>query len=366
VEYPIFDGHNDLAWELRRRTRGDLAALDLRADHTASGLHTDLPRLKAGRVGAQFWSVYAPDGPDAVAMALEQIDVVRRLAVRYPDDLVLAVDAEGVEQAAAAGRVASLIGVEGGHLIGGSLGVLRMFHALGARYLTLTHVRNTEWADSATDTPRAGGLTDFGRDVVRELNRLGMLVDLAHVAPSTMHAALDVSSAPAFFSHSSARALCDTPRNVPDDVLARVRDTNGVVMVTFVPGFLNEECREWMVREQVEEERLLASYAMDDPAWADGLRAWVDANPPPPSDVSDVADHVEYVREVAGLDAVGLGSDFDGMGTTPDGLADVSAYPALMTELAGRGWSSPELGALGWGNALRVLRDTEAAARASA
>lgn len=363
MEQLIFDGHNDLAWELRRRTRGDLDALDLRADHAASGLHTDLPRLRAGRVGAQFWSVYAPDGPDAVAHALEQIDVVRRLAAHYPDDLALAVDADGVSRAAAGGRVASLIGVEGGHLIGNSLAVLRMFHALGARYLTLTHVRNTDWADSATDTPRAGGLTDFGRDVVRELNRLGMLVDLAHVAPATMHAALDVSSAPAFFSHSSARALCDTPRNVPDDVLARVRDTNGVVMVTFVPGFLNEECRQWMVLEQLEEERLLGSFAMDDPGFAAGVRAWIDAHPSPPCGVSDVADHVEHVREVAGLDAVGLGGDFDGTGTTPDGLDDVAGYPALLDELAGRGWSAAELRALGWDNALRVLRDTEAAAR---
>jgi membrane dipeptidase len=362
VSYPVFDGHNDLAWELRRRVRGDLAAFDLTSDRSGTGVHTDLPRLRAGGVGAQFWSVYAPDGPAAVIQGLEQLDVVRRLAAHYPDDLVLAPDAAGVEQARATGRIASLIGVEGGHLIGNSLGVLRMLHALGARYLTLTHSRNNDWADSATDQPRLGGLSDFGRTVVRELNRLGMLVDLSHVAPATMHAALDVSTAPAFFSHSSARALCDAPRNVPDDVLVRVRDTGGVVMVTFVPGFLTEECRRWMDAEQVEEERLLASYAMDDPAFADGVAAWTAANPPPPCGLSDVADHVEHVREVAGVEAVGLGSDFDGTGTTPEGLGDVSAYPALLATLAERGWSDAELHALCWDNALRVLRATEAAA----
>ena len=279
MDYPVFDGHNDLPWELRRRVRGDLGALDLRTDRSATGLHTDLPRLRTGRVGAQFWSVYAPDGPAAVATALEQIDLVRRLVRAYPDDLVLALDAADVERAVAAGRIASLAGVEGGHLIGNSLGVLRMLHALGARYLTLTHVRNTDWADSATDEPRVGGLNDFGREVVRELNRLGMLADLSHVAPSTMHAALEVSVAPAFFSHSSARALCDHPRNVPDDVLARVRDTGGVVMVTFVPGFLNEECREWMDALVAEESRLSLSVPMDDPAWAAGEAAWIAGEP---------------------------------------------------------------------------------------
>ncbi len=362
MDFPVFDGHNDLPWELRRRVRGDLGALDLRTDRSATGLHTDLPRLRTGRVGAQFWSVYAPDGPAAVATALEQIDLVRRLVRAYPDDLVLALDAADVERAVAAGRIASLAGVEGGHLIGNSLGVLRMLHALGARYLTLTHVRNTDWADSATDEPRVGGLNDFGREVVRELNRLGMLADLSHVAPSTMHAALEVSVAPAFFSHSSARALCDHPRNVPDDVLARVRDTGGVVMVTFVPGFLNEECREWMDALVAEESRLSLSFPMDDPAWAAGEAAWIAANPQPPCGVADVADHVEHVREIAGPDAVGIGSDFDGMPTTPTGLADVAGFPALVAELAGRGWSEAELRGLCWANALRVLRDTAAAA----
>jgi len=243
---PIIDGHNDLAWELRCRVGYDFDRLDVGVDQSAAGLHTDLPRLRAGGVAAQFWSVFVPctlSGDAAVAATLEQIDAVRRMIERYSEDLSLATSAEEVQRSRTEGRVASLLGIEGGHSIACSLGALRMMHALGARYLTLTHNKNTPWADSATDTPAVHGLSDFGREVVRECNRLGMLVDLSHVAPATMHAALDVSAAPAFFSHSSARALCDHPRNVPDDVLSRVRDSGGLVMVTFVPGFLTEECR---------------------------------------------------------------------------------------------------------------------------
>ncbi|GII26058.1 dipeptidase [Planosporangium mesophilum] len=357
----IFDGHNDLAWELRQRVRYDFDALDIAADQSATGLHTDLPRLRAGGVGAQYWSVYVagePAGEAAVSATLEQIDAVRRLVARHPEHLALATNADSVERARAQGRIASLLGAEGGHSINCSLGTLRMLYELGVRYLTLTHVRNTPWADSATDEPAVGGLSPFGHEVVREMNRLGMLVDLSHVAPSTMHAALDTSQAPAFFSHSSARALCDHPRNVPDDVLTRVRDSGGVVMVTFVPGFVVEECRAWTAEMIDATERLSETYPDRGPAWEEARAAWKRANPRPPCTVADVADHVEHVREVAGVDHVGLGGDYDGCLNLPDGLEDVSGYPALLAELAGRGWSDADLGKLAWHNALRVLRDT--------
>ena len=369
AEAPVFDGHNDLIWELRRRVRYDLGALDVGRDQRATGLHTDLPRLRGGGVGAQFWSVYVPcqlAGDAAVAATLEQVDAVHALIARYPGDLALSATAGEVERARAAGRVAALLGMEGGHSIAASLGVLRMAYALGVRYLTLTHARNTPWADSATDSPGVGGLSPFGHEVVRECNRLGMLVDLSHVAVSTMHAALDTSTAPAFFSHSSARALCDHVRNVPDEVLRRVADTGGIVMVTFVPGFLNEPCRAWTDELVAEEERLDTAYPPGGSAWYAARDAWVAAHPPPPCGVGDAADHVEHVREVAGVGAVGLGGDFDGTVVTPDGLADVAGYPALLAELARRGWSDAELQQLSWHNALRVLRDTEAAARRAA
>jgi membrane dipeptidase len=358
----VIDGHNDLPWKLRRRPDG----IDLGTDQSAAGLHTDLPRLRSGGVGAQFWSVYVPcsfEGGAAVTATLEQIDIVRRLVERYPDDLALATSADEVERAVAGGRIASLMGVEGGHSIDCSLGVLRMLYDLGARYLTLTHFANTPWADSATDDPAVGGLSAFGREVVRECNRLGVLVDLSHVAPSTMDAALDISVAPAFFSHSSARALCDHVRNVPDDVLLRVRDTQGVVMVTFVPGFLTEQCRAWIGTYLDEYQRLERQLGPDSPEWTDAEAAWLAANPRPPCGVADVADHVEHVRAVAGVDHVGLGGDMDGVLALPDGLDGVDGYPALLAELAGRGWSDDELAKLTWHNALRVLRETEEVAR---
>lgn len=361
---PVVDGHNDLAWELRWRVGYDFDRLDLAVDQTATGLQTDLPRLRAGGVGGQFWSVFVPcslAGDAAVAATLEQIDAVRRMVARYPDAFALATTAAEVAQAYAAGRIASLLGIEGGHSIAGSLGTLRMMHALGCRYLTLTHGRNTPWADSATDTPAVGGLTAFGREVVRECNRLGVLVDLSHVAPTTMHAALNVTAAPAFFSHSSARALCDHPRNVPDDVLVRVRDTDGIVMVTFVPGFLTEPCRQWHVHMNAELDRLTAGTPDTGPEWIAARTAWIAANPPPPCGVADVADHIEHVREVAGVDHVGLGGDFDGTATVPSGLSGVDGYPNLLLELAGRGWSDADLARLTSQNALRVLRATESA-----
>jgi membrane dipeptidase len=366
---PIVDGHNDLPWELRRRVFYDLEALDISADTTALGLHTDIPRLYEGGVGAQFWSVYVSydlPGPEAVRATLEQIDCVRRMAERYPDQLTLARTADEVETAHAGGRIASLIGMEGGHSIGASLATLRMMYDLGARYMTLTHNRNTPWADSATDEPVHNGLTDFGREVVRECNRLGVMADLSHVAPATMHATLDVSTTPAFFSHSSARALCDHPRNVPDDVLTRVRDSNGVVMVTFVPAFVNNDCRAWFAEFMDYRKTILpGQYTEDSPEWGAAEKAWTAENPMPPCGVTDVADHVEHVRAVAGIDHVGLGGDFDGVPSTPTGLSGVDSYPNLLGELAERGWSDAELGKLTWHNALRVLRDTEAASRSA-
>ena len=365
VPVSVVDGHNDLAWELRWRAGSDFDAMDVAADQSAAGLHTDLPRLRAGGVAAQFWSVYVPcslAGDAAVAATLEQVDAVRRMIDRYPEHLAWAGIAEQIERCRAAGRVASLLGMEGGHSIGCSLGALRMMYALGVRYLTLTHAQNTPWADSATDTPAVGGLSAFGREVVRECNRLGMLVDLSHVATSTMHAALDVSTAPAFFSHSSARALCDHPRNVPDDVLNRVRDSGGIVMVTFVPGFLTEQCREWYDRMQAASDRAAAEAGEHSPEWYAARAAWIRANPRPPCGVHDVADHVEHVRAVAGVDHVGLGGDFDGTAALPDGLSGVDGYPALFAELARRGWSAADIDKLAWHNALRVVRATESAA----
>jgi membrane dipeptidase len=362
---PIVDGHNDLPWELRHRVGYDFDRLDVAADTRAAGLHTDLPRLRAGGVGAQFWSVFVPcrlTGEAAVRATLEQIDCVRRLAARYPDQLALATTADEVEAARAGGRIASLIGMEGGHSIDSSLATLRMMHVLGARYMTLTHNEHTPWADSAARPSVVGGLSAFGREVVRECNRVGVMADLSHVAPVTMHATLDTSTAPAFFSHSSARALCDHPRNVPDDVLERVRDSNGIVMVTFVPAFLNQTSREWFAELSAHEE---AGYPQDAPEWYEARAASIAANPPPPCGVSDVADHVEHVRAVAGVDHVGLGGDFDGVVVQPIGLDGVDRYPALLEELAARGWSDADLARLTWHNALRVLRDTEAAARAA-
>jgi membrane dipeptidase len=367
-EAPVVDGHNDLPWAHRVRMRSDFTALDIGRDTASAGLHTDLPRLRRGGVGAQFWSAFVPStlpGHEAVTATLEQIDAIHRMAQRYPDDLVLATSADDMEAARRAGKVASLIGVEGGHSIACSLGTLRMMYALGVRYLTLTHFQNNEWADSATDVPGVGGLSDFGREVVRECNRLGVMADLSHVADSTMHATLDVSTAPAFFSHSSARALCGHERNVPDDVLLRVRDTNGIVMVTFVPGFLTEECRIWIDALLAESKSMAARHGDESPEYRAAEATWLRDNPRPPCTVADVADHVEHVRAVAGVDHIGVGGDYDGVVALPDGLEGVDGYPRLVEELAARGWSDTDLAKLTWRNAVRVLRDTETAANAA-
>ena len=376
---PIIDGHNDLPMQLRARAGYDVSGLSRRRPE----FHTDIPRLRAGGVGAQFWSVYVPSGlpePEAVVATMEQIDAVYRLAAAYPDDLVMAFCAADVERAIGAGRIASLIGIEGGHSLATSLGVLRSFARLGARYVTLTHNDNTSWADSAAEAPAAGGLTDVGRAIVVEMQRIGVLVDLAHVAPVTMHAALDAASAPVIFSHSSARAITDHHRNVPDDVLARLRDNRGVVQLTFVPSFISEEVRAWGAAATAERERLglsadegpwpraphpgedpmavVASVPPPEPA-DDRFAAWLAAHPRPTATVAQVADHVEHAREVAGVEHIGLGGDFDGTETLPAGLEDVSGYPRLLAELAGRGWSEPDLEALTGRNILRVLHESE-------
>jgi membrane dipeptidase len=353
---PVFDGHNDLPWALRQAGTGDPDLIDIAA--SVSFTQTDLPRLAAGGVGAQFWSVYVPaelDGDAAVATTLEQVDLVCRLIARHPGSLGLALTAADAERIMAAGKVASLIGAEGGHSIGCSLGVLRALHALGVRYLTLTHNRNVPWADSATDEPACGGLTDFGRDVVNQMQRIGMLVDLSHVSPDTMSDALDAATAPVMFSHSSARALTDHPRNVPDAILERLAGNGGVAMVTFVPAFVSSACRDWETAAAAEAARRGIDYR-NIQSRAE-LEDWVRANPMPAATIADVADHVDHVREVAGLDHVGIGGDFDGTSKLPRGLEDVSCYPALFAELIDRGWSATDCGKLANGNILRVLRD---------
>jgi membrane dipeptidase len=374
ARFPLIDGHNDLPWALRERAGGEVGRLRFASAGSSAddpctvnlaapvtGTHTDLPRLAAGGVGAQFWSVYVPSalaGDRAVAAVLEQADLARRMIAQYPEALGLALSAADVERIFASGRVASLLGAEGGHAIAGSLGVLRMLHALGVRYLTLTHNANVGWADSATDEPEAKGLTDFGREVVREMQRIGMLVDLSHVAVSTMHHALDVARAPVIFSHSSARALCDSPRNVPDDVLARLAGNGGVCMVTFVPAFVSQQCAEWLAEFKAEAAR--RGLDPKDFGQLDRIKdEWRAAHPPPKATLGQVADHVEHVRKVAGVAHVGIGGDFDGTVDVTAGLEDVSGYPALFAELLNRGWTEPDLKALAGGNVLRVLRAAE-------
>ncbi|MEU6382264.1 dipeptidase [Streptomyces bauhiniae] len=363
-EFPVVDGHNDLPWALREQVAYDLGARDIAGDQGAH-LHTDLPRLREGGVGAQYWSVYVrSDLPDAVPATLEQIDCVTRLIERYSAELAPALTAADMEAARAAGRIASLMGAEGGHSIANSLGTLRGLYALGVRYMTLTHNDNVDWADSATDEPRAGGLTAFGREVVREMNRLGMLVDLSHVAATTMRDALDTTSAPVIFSHSSSRAVCDHPRNIPDDVLERLPANGGMAMVTFVPKFVLQAAVDWTA-------------AADDNMRAHGLhhldtseagmkvhREFEERHPRPVATVSTVADHLDHMREVAGIDHLGIGGDYDGTAFTPDGLNDVSGYPNLIAELLDRGWSTPDLAKLTWQNAVRVLGAAEDVARA--
>jgi membrane dipeptidase len=356
---PLVDGHNDLAWAMRKLAAYDLDEIDL--TQNVHALQTDLPRLRAGGVGAQFWSVFVPaslQGDSAVTATLEQIDFVYALATRHPRQLALASTADQVASVHASGRIASLLGMEGGHSINESLGTLRMMRALGVRYMTLTHNDNLPWADSATDEPVLGGLSPFGEDVVREMNRIGMLVDLSHVSADVMRQALWVTRAPVIFSHSSARAVCDVPRNVPDDVLAGLPANGGVCMVTFVPMFVSPACARWHneCREIVEQQ------GGDPKAFEDVDQVMTErakTEPPPMATVDDVVAHVEHVREVAGGDHIGLGGDYDGSRFMPVGLEDVSCYPRLFDALAGRGWSDADLGKLAGDNILRVLRAAE-------
>lgn len=362
-EFPVVDGHNDLPWALRKQAGYDLDALDIARDQRER-LHTDLPRLRAGGVGAQYWSVYVPcEEPEPVAATLEQIDCVRRLLERYPAELAPALTAADLETARRDGRIASLMGAEGGHSIANSLGALRGLYALGVRYMTLTHNDNVDWADSATDEPNVGGLSAFGREVVAEMNRLGMLVDLSHVAATTMRDALDASSAPVIFSHSSARAVCDHPRNIPDDVLERLPANGGVAMVTFVPKFVLQAAVDWTAAAD-ENLRAHGLHHLDTSAEAMKVhRAFEERNPRPVATVSTVADHLDHMREVAGIDHLGIGGDYDGTAFTPDGLNDVSGYPNLLAELLDRGWSKADLAKLTWQNAVRVLGAAEDVAR---
>jgi membrane dipeptidase len=360
---PLIDGHNDLLWEMRLRIEKGESIPDVAARQPT--LMTDIPRLKEGGVGGQFWSVYVPSyfqDERAVIATLEQIDALHALVARHPAEFALARTADDVERIAKSGRVASLIGVEGGHSIGSSLGVLRMLAALGAGYLTLTHNDNTPWADSATDEPVNGGLSTFGEEVVRELNRVGMLVDLSHVSPDTMRHAIEVSEAPVIFSHSSARALCDIPRNVPDDVLEMIGRTGGVVMVTFVPSFLTPVGAEASAAAWREVHRLRAEHPDDPAAVEAAMDLWDKENPDPPATVDDAADHIDHVRDVAGVEHVGVGSDFDGAPSMPKGLEDVSGYPNLFAVLADRGYSEEDLTKIAGRNVLRVMRAAERAA----
>ena len=362
--HPVLDGHNDLLWAARDEVGYDYDRLDLAAGTTST--HTDIPRLRRGGVGAQFWSVFVPaslSGDDAVSATLEQVDAGHQMVARYAAELAFARTADEVEAAWATGRIASLLGAEGGHSINCSLATLRMLHVLGVRYLTLTHNSNVPWADSATDDPAVGGLSRFGVEVVREMNRIGMLVDLSHVSADTMRDALRASEVPVVFSHSSARAVCDSPRNAPDDVLESLRDNGGVCMVTFVPKFVNPDAAAWHA-QAVAEAASQGIRQADAAAFSPFYREYRARTPEPVASLEDVVRHCEHIREVAGIDHIGVGGDYDGVEVLPQGMEDVTAYPRLLDALAERGWSDDDLAKLTSGNILRVLRDAESGARA--
>jgi membrane dipeptidase len=371
---PLIDGHNDLPWEIRERFKNDLAAVDLKSDTKrlpfppdGAPLMTDIPRMRAGQMGGQFWSVWIPSdmrGPATVQTTLEQMDLVKRMAARYSDDFEMAYTAADVRRIHKAHKIASMIGIEGGHQINNSLPALRQMYDAGARYMTLTHTLNTGWADSATDTPAHHGLTPFGVEVVREMNRLGMLVDLSHVSPETMKAALAATEAPVIFSHSSARALVDHPRNVPDDVLRSVAANGGVVMVNFAPGYVSDARYRWDADDAAERARVnnppyIGLYIGQPERAKAALAAWEDKHPRPAATLAQIADHVEHVRQVAGVDHVGLGSDFDGIEDAPVGLDGVDKYPALLEELMRRGWTDADIAKLAGENVLRVMAAVE-------
>ena len=363
---PLIDGHNDLPWALRQDFGNDPYRVDLTANlDESTKLHTDIPRLRAGGVGAQFWSVYVPatlTPLEAARATFEQVDTVKRLVAAHPDVFELAVTADDIDRIHRDGRIASLIGIEGGYSIAGSMGVLREFHRAGVRYMTLTHGRTTDWADSATDAPQHDGLTAFGEAVVREMNRIGMMVDLSHVSETTMVDAMRVSEAPVIFSHSSARGVTDHPRNVPDAVLRQMAEDGGIVMVTFVPGFINGADGDWVKALMAEAQRLGVS--PDAPSAE--LDAWIAAHPRPATTVAHVVQHIQHVRDVAGVDHVGLGGDFDGVGRLPQGVEGVDAYPRILAALMAQGWSEADIRKLAGENMLRVMRAVEAVAASKA
>ena len=360
---PLIDGHNDLPWAIRESATAprDVAAYDLRGKTTG---HTDLSRLAQGQVGAQFWSIYIPGeikDSGYAKVQLEEFDIARRVIARYPDRLALALSANDIERSFKRRKVASLLGMEGGHAIENSLGALRSYYDLGARYMTLTHNVTLDWADAALDSTRHNGLSEFGREVVREMNRLGMLVDLSHVSPATMSDALDVTEAPVIFSHSAARALVEHGRNVPDSILARLPRNGGVVMVTFVPAFVSTEVAAWEAQAK-EQGNAIKEAVTDSVDQKRRFDEWKALHPRPSATLKQVADHIEHVRKVAGADHVGIGSDFDGIDTVPVGLEDVSRFPELFAELIRRGWSDTDLKKLAGQNVLRALRGAEATA----
>jgi membrane dipeptidase len=360
---PLVDGHNDLPWALRQGFGNDPYGVDLNANlSTSTRLHTDIPRLRAGGVGGQFWSVYVPASMapvDAAKATFEQIDTVKRIVAAHPETFELATTADDLVRIHRAGKIASLIGMEGGYSIDDSLGLLREFYDSGARYMTLTHSKSTTWADSGTDAPKWNGLNAFGEEVVKEMNRLGMMVDLSHVSEDTMVDAIRVSEAPVIFSHSSARAVTAHPRNVPDAVLRQMGANGGIVMVTFVPGFISEPVRAWGAARAAETTRLTALNPGDPTAVKAGVDAWVAANPAPKATIEDVIAHIQHVRDVAGIDHVGLGGDYDGVDSLPVGLEGVDGYPRLLAELMNRGWSEADIRKISGENLLRVMRAVE-------
>ncbi len=361
---PLIDGHNDYPWAVREKAGRDLSKLDISKPQPS--IMTDIPRLRAGGLAGQFWSVYVPAelaGEAAVTATLEEIDTVYAMIRKYPETFELATTADDVERIFKKGKIASLIGMEGGHSIDNSLAALRMFSRLGAKYMTLTHSKNVPWADSATDDPKLGGLSPFGEEVVREMNWLGMMVDLSHVSPDTMEDAIRVSQAPVIFSHSDARALNDVPRNVPDNILRLLPKNGGVVMVTFVPGFLSPGVAAWGTLQSAEQERLTAQFPTDAAAVKSGVDAWTSAHPAPRATIADAADHIDHIRQVAGIDHIGIGSDFDGIESVPLGLEDVSTYPALTAELLRRGYTDDDVRKIIGGNILRVMREVETVSR---
>jgi len=363
---PLFDGHNDAPYQYRNRVGYKFSELDFYdTTQLENPMHTDIPRLKEGRVGAQWWSVYVPASipeDEAVKRTMEQIDFVYRMAEKYPDEFEMAYTADDVERIFEDGKIASLIGMEGGHSISNSLATLRMFYDLGARYMTITHSRTLDWADAAGDEPQHDGLSEFGEEVIREMNRLGMVVDLSHVTPATMKNAIEVSEAPVMFSHSNARAISHHPRNVPDDVLQLLPEKDGLVMVTFVESFTSEELRQWYAERSGYRAKIESLYAGQPDMIQEKMHEWMDENEMPKSTLEQVADHIDHIRDQVGVDHIGIGGDYDGVSSLPRGLEDVSTYPDLFAELLKRGYSEEDLRKIAGENMLRVLRGVDATA----